>query len=110
MGVDSVSAFFQASGLTPHAAEGARCGREAPQLMRYTLDGMKLIVHVALMRAIGWVGVVFFAAMIPLSIIARYLPIATRLAGLIFFPLFLMTVVNFVQIRHIVPHDDDQPK
>lgn len=77
--------------------------------MRYTLNG-KPSVNLTFMGAIGWVGVVFFAAMILLSIIARDLPIVTRLAGLIFFPLFLMSVVNFVQIRHIVTHDDDQPK
>jgi hypothetical protein len=82
---------------------------EAPRLMRYTLNG-KPTVNLTFMRAIGSVGVVFFAAMILLSIIARDLPIATRLAGLIFFPLFLMTVVNFVQIRQIVTHDDHQPK
>ena len=57
---------------------------------------MKVTVNVTPMRAIGWVGVVFFAAMFLLSIIAWDLPITTRLAGLIFFPLFLLMMIFLI--------------
>jgi hypothetical protein len=57
---------------------------------------MEITVDVTPMRAIGWIGVLFFAGMLLLSVVAPDLPIATRLTGLIFFPLFLLMMIFLI--------------